>query len=160
MALGMDNKLKSFEAPAYMKTSDTKLTGLQNNLNASTKGAGQAAMQKMGGRGMSRGRGQEARGERAQNTANIKGALAAGKVGQQASQADNETDLAYNNAIQNNMQQSDGLLNGLSQGRADGQHAYGQASNSLTGLGNNAYSRDWQSQVKPDTTKILRYLMG
>jgi len=158
--IGMDNKLKSFSAPAYMKTSDTSLTNLQNNLTASAKGSGQAAMQKMGGRGMSAGRGQEARGERAQQDADIKAGLAAGKVGQQASQADSQIDLAYNNAIKNNMQNANGLLDGLRQGQQNQGFAYQQASNSLMGLSNNAYTRDWQSQVKPDKTKILKYLMG
>jgi hypothetical protein len=158
--IGMDNRLKSFEPPAYMKTSDTKLTSLQNNLTASGKGAGRASMQKMGGRGMSSGRGHEARGERAQQESDINAGLAAGKVGQQASQADNEMSLSYNNAIKNNMQNSEGLLDGLRQGQQNQGFAYQQASNSLTGLGHNAYTRDWQSQVKPDTNKILRYLTG
>ena len=116
-------------------------------------------MQKMAGRGMSAGRGQQARGERAQQTADIQAGLAAEKAGQQAAQADNEM-LAYNNAIKNNMQNAEGLLDGLRQGQQNQGFAYQQASNSLTGLGNNAFVRDWQSQVKPDTTKILRYLMG
>lgn len=156
--IGMDNKLKSFSAPAYMKTSDTSLTNLQNNLTASAKGSGQAAMQKMGGRGMSAGRGQEARGERAQQAADINAGLAAGKAGQQASQADNQIDLAYNNAIKNNMQQSTGLLSGLRQGQASNNLAYGQAGNALTSMGNGAFARDYQ--MKPDKNKILQYLMG
>lgn len=158
--IGMDNRLKSFEPPAYMKTSDTKLTNLQNNLTASAKGSGRASMQKMAGRGMSAGRGQQARGERAQQDADIKAGLAAGKVGQQAAEADNEMSLAYNNAIKNNMQNAEGLLDGLRQGQQNQGFAYQQASNALMGLGNNAFVRDWQSQIKPDTTKILRYLMG
>jgi hypothetical protein len=156
--IGMDNKLKSFEAPAYMKTSDTALTNMQNNLTASGKGAGQAAVQKMGGRGMSRGRGHEARGERAQQDSDVKTGLAAGKIGQQASEANNNIDLAYNNAIKNNMQQSSGLLSGLRQGQAANNLAYGQASNSLTAMGNNAFARDYQ--MRPDKNKILSYLMG
>lgn len=158
--IGMDNKLKSFEPPAYMKTSDTKLTNMQNNLTASQKGSDRAGMQKMGGRGMSMGKGQQARADRAQQTADIQAGLAAGKVGQQAAQADNEMALAYNNAIQNNMQNSEGLLDGLRQGQQNQGFAYQQASNSMMGLSNNAYTRDWQSQIKPDTTKILRYLTG
>lgn len=158
--IGMDNRLKSYEPPAYMKTSDTKLTNLQNNLTASSKGSGRASMQKMGGRGMSAGRGQQARGDRAQESADIQSGLAAGKVGQQAAQADNEMSLSYNNAIKNNMQNSEGLLDGLRQGQQNQGFAYQQASNSLMGLSGNAYVRDWQSQVKPETTKILKYLMG
>lgn len=158
--IGMDNRLKSFEPPAYMKTSDTALTNMQNNLTAAQKGSGRAAMQKMGGRGMSMGKGQQARADRTQQTADIQAGLASGKIGQQAAQADNEISLAYNNAIKNNMQNSEGLLDGLRQGQQNQGFAYQQASNALMGLGHNAYTRDWQSQVKPDTTKILRYLMG
>ena len=160
MALGMDNKLKSFEPPAYMKTSDTALTDMQNNITASTKGAGRASMQKMAGRGMSAGRGQQARSDRAQQTSDITGAVKAGQAGVQAAKADSAITNAYDTGVKQSMQGSDGLLSGLRQGQAAGSHAYGQASNSLMGMGNNAYTRDFNSQVKPDTNKILRYLTG
>lgn len=158
--IGMDNRLKSFEPPAYMRTSDTKITNMQNNLTAAQKGSDRASMQKMAGRGMSAGRGQQARGERAQQDADVKGGLAAGKVAQQAAQADNEMSLAYNNAIKNNMQNSEGLLDGLRQGQQNQAFAYQQASNAMMNLGSNAFVRDWQSQIRPDKNKILRYLMG
>ena len=71
--IGMDNKLKATGAPAYAKVSDTAVTNANNNIIAGTAGIDRAAAQKMGGRGMSAGRGQQARADRAQNSATIKG---------------------------------------------------------------------------------------
>ena len=152
--IGMDNKLKSFEPPAYMKTSDTALTNMQNNMTAGAKGADRAAAQKMAGRG------QQARADRAQQTADIEGAVKAGQAGMKAASADSAMANAYDNAIKTGTQNSMGLLDGLRNQQQNQGFAYQQASNSLTGLGNNAYTRDWQSQVNPDTNKILRYLTG
>lgn len=158
--IGMDNKLKSFEPPAYMKTSDTALTNMQNNITAGAKGAGRAATQKMAGRGMSAGRGQQARAGRAQQTADIEGAVKAGQAGMKAASADSAMANAYDNAMKTGMQNSTGLLDGLRNQQQNQGFAYQQASNSMAGLSNNAYTRDWQSQVNPDTNKILRYLTG
>jgi hypothetical protein len=158
--IGMDNKLKSFEPPAYMKTSDTALTNMQNNITAGAKGAGRAAAQKMAGRGMSSGRGQQARADRAQQTADVEGAIKSGQAGMKAASADAAMANAYDTGVKQSMLGSSGMLDGLRSQGSGFESAYGQASNAMTGLGNNAYTRDWQSQINPDTNKILRHLMG
>ena len=71
----MDNKLKATGAPAYAKVSDTAVTNANNNIIAGTAGAGRAAAQKMGGRGMSAGEASKP-ADRAQNSATIKGYVA------------------------------------------------------------------------------------
>ena len=154
--IGMDNKLKSSGAPAYAKVSDTAVTNANNNMIASTAGAGRAAQQKMGGRGMSAGRGQQARSERAQDDATIKGYVGAAKNDMAASQTNAAIDSAYDNMRANNQLGTQGMLAGLRNAQAansmiGGQHTADYANMSV---GN------WQqsSQHKLDRTPLLRYL--
>ena len=81
MAVGMDNKLKSHSNPAYAvpRVSDKAVANYGNNMMAQHSGTNRATQQKMAGRGMSAGRGHEARGQRAEDSAQVKGYAAATK---------------------------------------------------------------------------------
>lgn len=154
--IGMDNKLKSSGAPAYAKVSDTAVTNANNNIMASQAGSGRAAAQKMGGRGMSAGRGQQARSERAQDDANVKGYLGSAKNDMAASQQNAAIDSAYDNMRANRSVNTQGLLAGLRQGQADG---------SMIGSTGNMDSFSGQqyqtsASMKLDKTPMLRYLMS
>lgn len=155
--IGMDNQLKSYEPPAYMRTSDKALTDLQNNLTASGKGSGRAAQQKMAGRGMSAGKGQQARGDRAQQTADIKGGLASGEAAMKDANVNSNIANAYDMGIKNSMQGQDGLLTGLQQNKMGMGYNQGNIAGG-NDISNRSYFRDYQQ--KPDKNMILRYLMG
>ena len=116
MAIGMDNKLKSQTSPAYQapRVSDAKVQTANNNMIAASYGADRAAQQNMAGRGMSAGKGQEARGQRAQDKATIQGYMGAAKNSMDASQANASMQLAADNMHQMEKLGYQGLLNGLS----------------------------------------------
>ena len=153
--IGMDNKLKSSGAPAYAKVSDTAVTNANNNIVANTAGAGRAAAQKMGGRGMSSGRGQQARAYRAQQDATIKGYLGSAKNDMAASQQNSAIDSAYDNMRQNSMVNTQGLLSGLRNGQMD-QSMLGQQGD-MMGQG----SANWQrhQSIGLDRPALIRGLM-
>lgn len=154
--IGQDNKLKSMGAPAYAKVSDTAVTNANNNIMAGSAGAGRAAAQKMGGRGMSAGRGQQARSERAQDDATIKGYLGSAKNDMAASSQNAAIDSAYDNMRAGNAVNTQGLLSGLRQGQAD---------NSMLGQSGNMDSLSGQNyqtsaSMKLDKSAMLRHLMS
>tara|TARA_E500000081_G_C6126746_1_gene351217 strand:- start:532 stop:1014 length:483 start_codon:yes stop_codon:yes gene_type:complete len=152
--IGMDNKLKSSGAPAYAKTSDTAVTNANNNIIAGAAGAGRAAQQKMGGRGMSAGRGQQARADRAQDSATIKGYLGAATNDMKQSSLNATIDSAWDNQRKNNDLTTDGLLRGLQ----SSQYGVGQLGmgGNMDSQSNNAYLQS--SAMGFDKLSLARYL--
>ena len=153
--IGMDNKLKASGAPAYAKVSDTAVTNANNNIMANSAGAGRAATQKMGGRGMSMGRGQQARADRAQQDATIKGYLGAARNDMAASQQNAAIDSAYDNMRQNSMVNTQGLLSGLRNGQMD-QSMLGQAGDMMGMSGQNFVN---SASIGLDKAALLKHLM-
>ena len=153
--IGMDNKLKATGAPAYAKVSDTAVTNANNNIIAGTAGAGRAAAQKMGGRGMSAGRGQQARADRAQNSATIKGYVGATKNDMAASQTNQAIDSAYDNMRANSAMASNGLLSGLRSGMYD-QGMIGQTGD-MTAMSGQNFVRS--ASIGLDKAALLKHLM-
>ena len=149
--IGMDNKLKASGAPAYAKVSDTAVTNANNNIIASSAGAGRAATQKMGGRGMSMGRGQQARADRAQQDATIKGYLGAARNDMAASQQNAAIDSAYDNMRQNSMVNNQGLLSGQMD-----QSMLGQAGD-MRGLSGQNFVNS--ASIGLDKAALLKHLM-
>lgn len=154
--IGMDNRLKATGAPAYAKVSDTAVTNANNNMIASAAGAGRAAAQKMSGRGMSAGRGQQARADRAQNTATIKGYLGAAKNDMAASQTNQQIDSAYDNMRADNALSSKGMLDGLRSAMYD-KGSIGQAGDMTAISGQNAIR---SASVGLDKAGMIRGLLS
>lgn len=152
--IGMDNKLKSSGAPAYAKTSDTAVTNANNNLIASSAGAGRATAQKMSGRGMSAGRGQQARAARAQDSATVKGYLGAATNDMKQASLDATIDSAWDNQRRNNAVTTSGLLSGLQATQA-GVGQLGSLGN-MDNMSNNAFLKS--SDIGFDKLSLARYL--
>ena len=119
MAVGMDNKLRSQNNSAYSapRVSDKAVANYGNNMMAMHHGTGRATQQSMGGRGMSAGRGQEARGQRAEDQAKVKGYTAAAQNAMQAASSNASMALATEQMRDMEKLGYQGLLNGLSDQR-------------------------------------------
>jgi hypothetical protein len=152
--IGMDNKLKSSSAPAYMKTSDTAVTNANNNIIAGAAGAGAVAAQKMGGRGMSRGKGSQARAGRAQDSATVKGYLGAATNDMKQASLNSVVDSQWNNKLKNNSLATQGLLQGL-QSSQYGMGQLGQGGNMDALSGQNFQSG---ASIGFDKLSLARYL--
>ena len=152
--IGMDNKLKASGAPAYAKVSDTAVTNANNNLIAGAAGAGRAAQQKMGGRGMSAGRGQQARADRAQDSATIKGYLGAATNDMKQSSTNAMIDSAWDNQRKNNALANQGLLRGLQAGQ------YGLSQLGMGGNMDDMSYKNFQTSADMgfDKLSLARYL--
>ena len=134
MAIGTDNRLKSSlvsplskkpkapmktpprKTPAYspmMKLVDQgAVDDVNNNVLAGAAGSGRMAMQDMAGRGLSAGRGQQARADMAQENA-VVDALKASQNNQQADQQNKLKKLAYDTAMKSEDLANQGLLQQL-----------------------------------------------
>ena len=135
MAIGTDNRLKSSlvsplskkpkapmktpprKTPAYspmMKLVDQgAVDDVNNNVLAGAAGSGRMAMQDMAGRGLSAGRGQQARADMAQENAVADAALKASQNNQQADQQNKRKKLAYDTALKSEDLANQGLLQQL-----------------------------------------------
>ena len=159
MAVGFDNNLKSQAPRAYQapRVSDSKVQTANNNMIASSAGAGRAAQQGMGGRGMSSGRGQAARGQRAQDTATVQGYMNAARNDMDASQANASMQLAADNMHKMEQIGNQGLLNGLSDARQQKMLAMGNMGADIYNSGNR--HRLSMDSMYLDKTPLLKSLL-
>ena len=162
--IGIDNKLKSSatpalspKAPSFPRVSDRKVTEANNNVLAGAYGTDRATQQKMAGRGMSSGRGHEARSERSQHDATIQAHLGAAGNDMDASQANANMALAYDTMRKGEDINTVGLLQGLSNSRQ--QAMLGKQSQSNQMYGENLRHNLAMDSMYLDTSPILQYLM-
>lgn len=127
--IGVDNRLKSqlpTALPQPKKSpqvnypgmiSQQRVDAVSNNMLAGAAGTGQAYQQKLAGRGMSRGRAAEARGQRAQDDATAQAQLGSAQNQMQASEANAKTRFAYDSLRESERLGNQGLLSNLMDAR-------------------------------------------
>lgn len=130
MAIGVDNRLKAkmpsplapkpsapMQTPQYAPmpsmVNQGAVDSVNNNLLAGVAGAGRMAQQQMAGRGISAGRGQQARGDMAEQLASVKAQQQAQQNNMDAAAGNQMRRFAYDTAMRGEQIQNQGLLNSL-----------------------------------------------
>jgi hypothetical protein len=167
--IGTDNRLKSqlpTALPQPKKSPQTNYPGMisqgrvdavSNNMLAGAAGAGAAYQQKMAGRGMSRGRAAEARGQRAQDEATAQAQLGSAQNQMQAADANARTRFAYDSLRESERLGNQGLLNNLMDAR--GRSALARQGMGLDTMQTHMQGRLGLDSMYLDTSPILKYLL-
>lgn len=168
--IGVDNRLKSqlpTALPQPKKSpqmnypgmiSQQRVDAVSNNMLASAVGEGRVANPwKMAGRGMSRGRAAEARGQRAQDDAMAQAQLGSAQNQMQAADANAKTRFAYDSLMESERLGNQGLLNNLMDARQ-------RSALARQGFGLDEMQTHMQGKLGLDsmylnTSPILKYLL-